>query len=317
MKVSFQKAVELLKQGKIVALPTETVYGIAACLNQLEGIQNIFKVKGRPLINPLIIHLACFEDLGDYVTHIPAKFKELSDAFWPGPLTCILPIKIEKIPSIVRANLLTGGFRIPDSTIVRELIRNTGPLVMPSANLSGKPSATQVEHVENDFGEGFPVLDGGRCTNGVESTIIGLDEQKKWVILRLGAIAPECFKQILGYVPRVIEKSSQSDVLPLCPGQLLRHYAPKAKIYLGEEDKLRLCSHILGFYERDYSAFRGKKVVYLGSDKNPKQVAENLYDILRQLDVEHVEHVWVDNDFPLDGLWLTIDERLKRASNND
>lgn len=316
MKVSFQKAIELLINGKIVALPTETVYGLAACLNQIEAIQNIFKVKGRPLINPLIIHLACFEDLEHYVTHIPPKLQELADAFWPGPLTCILPIKMEKIPSIVRANLLTAGFRIPDFTLTREVIERTGPLVMPSANLSGKPSATHFKHVKNDFGKAFPVLDGGRSINGVESTIIGLDREE-WVILRLGAIAPESFRSILGYVPRIIEKPSQSDILPLCPGQLLRHYAPRAKLYLSDADKLDVCTHILGFTERDYSAFGNKEVVYLGSVNNPMQVAENLYDILRQLDVENVEHVWVDVDFPAEGLWLTIAERLNRASDNN
>lgn len=308
MRVSFDQAVNLLEAGNVLAIPTETVYGLAAEVKNSFAVEKIFLLKKRPRSNPLIIHIAHKQDLQDYVTHFPPGFEALAEAFWPGPLTCILPINEKVIPDIVRANLRTVAFRIPDFALTRELIERTGPLVMPSANLSGSPSSTRPEHIENDFGKDFPVLDGGICLKGVESTIV-IYQEGQWRIIRQGALSAEQFQPILGYLPPIIEKIKGEN--PLCPGQLFRHYAPKARLILGDRAELFDVSFILGFKERSYPS--GKRLIILGSLSNPEEVAENLYHALRQLDEEEASLVWVDMDFPKGGLWQTIAERLRRA----
>jgi L-threonylcarbamoyladenylate synthase len=307
MRINLEQAVSRLKGGRVIAVPTETVYGLAASLEQEEAIQQIFLLKGRPATNPLIIHLAETHQLNAYVSNFPPGFQELANAFWPGPLTMILSVHPTSISSTVRAGLPTAGFRLPRHPLALQLLRQTGPLVMPSANLSGKPSATQVEHVEEDFGMGFPVLDGGSCQKGLESTILSYTKGK-WVLLRLGSLPAESFISILGYLPEIVEVKGEA---PLCPGQLFRHYAPKAKLLLDPEKK-EYASFILGFKERSYP--QDKKIIYLGSLTHPEEVAEHLYGALRQLDQERALAAWVDMDFPDEGLWVTIDERLRRAS---
>ncbi len=306
MRITLKKAVELLNHGLVVALPTETVYGLAASLHQPEAIEAIFKTKKRPSSNPLIIHVADSAQIRDLVEIIPTDFESLSQAFWPGPLTLILPAKQEKIPSIIRANLPTAAFRIPSHPLVREILSLTGPLVMPSANLSGRPSATHVEHIEADFGLDFPVLDGGVCTYGVESTIL-IHESEKWLLGRLGFISPEEFKPILGYVPKLF-----SSTQPKCPGQHFKHYSPHARLHLSSFALLKDQCCIIGFREGHYP--KTNPLIILGSLDQPKEVAENLYAVLRQLDLEGIQEAWVDMDFPSNGLWNTIRERLTRAA---
>lgn len=309
MRISFLEAVKMIKNGSVVALPTETVYGLAASIHQPEAIESIFNLKNRPRINPLIIHLANFEQISLYVETLPINFKELVDFFWPGPLTCILPIKKKSIHSNVTASLSTAGFRIPSLEITRQLIREVGPIVMPSANLSGRPSATTAEHVELDFGLNFPVLDAGSSEGGIESTIIYYDKSE-WLILRQGAIPAEAFTSILKYQPRLIEKNLEKK--PLSPGQLFRHYSPLTPLYLNPLENESHYSHILGFQERNYS--HSKQFISLGSLYEPKGVAKNLYANLRLLDQKHSLGAWVDMDFPSFELWKTIAERLNRAA---
>lgn len=309
MKVTIQEAMSLLKSGRNVALPTETVYGLAAALIHTHAIENIYVLKGRPSSNPLIIHVETIDQIKEYVTVFPPHFSDLAQAFWPGPLTLILPIYSESIPTIVRAGLPTAGFRIPHDPLTLKVIKEVGPIVMPSANLSGRPSATTPEHVEEDFGKEFPVLDGGACARGLESTILYYQENK-WVILRLGSISAESFKSMLGYQPSIAEVSTNEK--PLCPGQLFRHYSPKAQLISGRSIPDDATTIILGFYERVYPV--EKRVIYLGSLQDPSTVAESLYGVLRQLDQEKIHQAWVDMDFPCNGLWNTIAERLQRAS---
>lgn len=306
MRITLTEAIWRLKSGEVIAVPTETVYGLAACLDQPEAIEKIFSIKGRPKINPLIIHIAHQEHIQNYTSGHPPYFQELTKAFWPGPLTCILPIIPHTIPSIARAGLPTGGFRVPSLELTRQLIESTGPLVMPSANLSGKPSSTCPEHIEEDFGIDFPVLDGGMCSKGLESTILFFTEGR-WAIVRLGALPPQAFEPILGYIPVFLEKGKND--IPLSPGQLFRHYAPKANLLLEVDGG---APYILGFEEREYP--NDKTVVLLGSLFNPAQVAQRLYETLRYLDQIKATKVWVDMNFPHDGLWETIRERLLRAS---
>lgn len=306
MRLTLHQAAKELNSGHVVAVPTETVYGLAASLDHPRAIESIFALKSRPRDNPLIIHLAEREMIDRFALNYPPHFDELADAFWPGPLTLILPIK-DDVPASVCAGLSTGAFRIPALDLTRSLLKLTGPLVMPSANLSGRPSATCPEHVEEDFGAFFPVLDGGVCMKGLESTIL-LHRESEWVITRLGVLSPEAFLPILGYTPRSI--GFKGSGTPLSPGQRYRHYAPIARLWLGGSIHSSI-SCIIGFKECSYPP--NKRVFYLGSLGNPEEVASNLYQTLRQIDAEGISDAWVDMDFPRTGLWLTIAERLTKA----
>jgi L-threonylcarbamoyladenylate synthase len=309
MRVNFEKACKLLEAGNVVAIPTETVYGLAASLSDPEAIEHIFTLKGRPADNPLIIHVADSSQVVFYTKDIPKGFEILASTFWPGPMTLVLPAVKEWVPSIVRADLNTVAFRIPSHPLTLQVLINVGPLVMPSANLSGKPSATRPEHVENDFGMDFPVLDGGECYRGVESTIL-MHNLNRWEIVRLGALTPEIFEPFLGYQPQINEFIGEEH--PVCPGQLYRHYAPQATLILDKGVKPDSIGTIVGFSDRKYPDTC--RVYNLGSTTNPEEVAKNLYETLRKLDREGVEKAWVDTVFPSTGLWTTVAERLRKAS---
>lgn len=309
MRVSLTEAAQLLTQGNVVAVPTETVYGLGASLNKHQAIESIFSLKGRPANNPLIIHASSAEEIMKFTKNIPPGFDQLASSFWPGPMTLVLPADENRVDSKARAGLPTAAFRIPGHPTTLALLKLTGPLVMPSANLSGKPSATSAEHVEHDFGSDFPVLDGGKCLRGVESTIL-IFVDGVWRIIRQGAIPAEAFQEILGYMP-IVEVSAGRGK-PLCPGQLYRHYAPKAKLVLTDHFDDSMTGAVVGFRDRIYP--KALKLVPLGSSTQPKKAAEHLYAALRQLDEEDIPLAYVDVDVPQEGLWLTILERLKKAA---
>lgn len=307
MRISIQQANALLGSGNVVGVPTETVYGLAASLQHPEAIARIFSLKGRPANNPLIIHLALSEDIFAFAEEVPSGLTRLAAAFWPGPMTLVVPVDPKLVPSMVRAGLPTAAFRVPGHPVTRELLSLTGPLVMPSANLSSRPSSTCVEHVEEDFGHDFPVLQGGECLRGVESTIL-MFREGRWVIVRLGALSPEDLGNVLGYRPEVVTKADGQ--APLCPGQLYRHYAPTAKLLLTGQPEANQV--VIGFSDRKYP--EGCRVLSLGESTNALTAAHRFYAILRQLDEEGVTAAWVDMDFPNEGLWLTLHERLHKAA---
>jgi len=307
MRIPLEKAAELLKSGAIVGLPTETVYGLAASLHHPEAINRIFSIKGRPPNNPLIIHIHDFADVIPYTTALPPLTAELVHTFWPGPLTLVLPILEELIPFEARAGLPTAAFRVPNHPLTRQLLKLTGPLVMPSANKSGRPSSTHPEHIECDFGSEFPILDGGPTAQGVESTILTY-YQGEWTLLRLGAIPAEHFVPVLKQTPSChVFTNGES---PLAPGQLYRHYAPQAKLTLLKAIPQNAAGFVLGYSDRTYAP----ELIALGLSTHPEMVAQNLYSALRQLDRQMIEHAFVDINFPQEGLWLTIAERLTRAA---
>lgn len=284
MRITFSAAVQALKDGQLIGVPTETVYGLAASIQCQSAIKKIFKLKNRPKANPLIVHVATIEEIAKYAHSYPPQFAALAKAFWPGPLTVILPAHKGRVPAIARSGLNTVGIRIPALLVTRQLIAQTGALVMPSANLSGRPSSTLGDHLEDDFGADFPLLEGGACQNGLESTVL-LYQNNKWVIGRLGALTPEVFIPVLGYEPLILEK--QKTQAPACPGQSFRHYAPKAQLILGDEARINEASVILGFNERTYPD--SHRLITFGSLDHPEKVAEHLYQILRQLDIEEIE----------------------------
>lgn len=307
MRIDLQTAAERLKKGEVVAIPTETVYGLAARYDDLTAIQAVFDLKKRPASNPLIIHLPDPESIAFFVESVPKGFKELAETFWPGPMTLVLPIKEGSVPKTVTAGLNTQAFRVPDHPITEALLKMTGPLVAPSANLSGRPSAVDPSHVEEDFGIDFPVLDGGRCSQGVESTIL-IYHEGRWKAGRLGAIPLGAFAPLLGYTPALSIDSKK----PLCPGQHFRHYAPRAKLSFHHD--LKQAPAIIGFSGREYPA--DVPLFLLGTVQDPSKASYELYALLRSLDRQEIKEAWIDADLPEGELWETVRERLKKAASS-
>lgn len=311
MHISIEDAAQLLlEQHQVVAIPTETVYGLAAPLSNTVSIQKIFQIKNRPSNNPLIVHFANYEQAQPYLINEPPLFRELTGNFWPGSLTLISPCKLDLVPEIVRAGLTTMACRVPAHPLAQQLIQRVGPLVAPSANPSGSPSATRPEHVESDFGQNFPVINGGECQQGLESTILHFIDNK-WAIARLGAITDIELEKVLGYKP-IYLSSSTSTSKPICPGQMYRHYAPKCALRLFKGEPSEIMEYILGFAEKNYP--KQAEVTYLGSLHNPFQIAHNLYHVLRMLDQRGIKEIWVDMNIPKGKLWDTLRERIKKAS---
>ena len=225
-------AAELIRAGEVVGMPTETVYGLAANALNGEAVKKIFLAKGRPQDNPLIVHIADFEQIYDLCPAVPPQAKQLADAFWPGPLTMIVP-KGDCIPDEVSCGLDTVGIRLPSHPMARALIRESGvPLAAPSANTSGRPSTTTAAHVMHDMdGKIAAVLDGGACGVGVESTVITLALERPR-LLRPGGITLEQLRSVLGEVDvdRALYEKIGDDVKVSAPGMKYRHYAPKAPV---------------------------------------------------------------------------------------
>lgn len=219
------KAADLLKRGEIVAFPTETVYGLGACVDKPEALAKIFHAKGRPLDNPLIIHIADLDQLPQIAVDFPESVSRLAKGFWPGPLTLVLK-RHPGVSAIVSAGLSTIAVRMPSHPVARELIRAAGcPLAAPSANLSGRPSSTHAAHVLEDFdGKISAILDGGETALGIESTVLSLHNPSDPIILRPGEITKSQLEVVLGSPIRYKQKGDQE----ASPGMKYRHYAPNA-----------------------------------------------------------------------------------------
>lgn len=227
-KRAISRAAHLLKRGEVVAFPTETVYGLGACVFCEDAVKKIFSIKGRPSDNPLIAHVAAIDDVERLAVDIPGAFYDLARAFWPGPLTMILRRR-EGVPDIVSAGHPTIAVRMPSHPMALDLICEVKePLVAPSANLSGRPSPTSASDVLEDLGALVPlILDGGACSIGIESSVIDLT-RSQFTLLRPGAVSREELSAVLG--APVFEASRQDPILS--PGMKYRHYAPKAKMRL-------------------------------------------------------------------------------------
>lgn len=228
-------AAELLRQGEIVAFPTETVYGLGASIFQPQAIKKIFSAKGRPQDNPLIAHVSDLSQIEQIAQEIPELFYRLQEAFFPGPLTCVLK-KSSKVPAEVSAGLSSIALRMPSHPIARQLIECLGePIVAPSANISGRPSATCPDHVLNDFyGKIAAVIDGGKTPLGLESTVVSLLGERP-VLLRPGMISAAAIEAVIGQPLERPLANSPIDS-PASPGMKYRHYAPKTPIHLFYEE---------------------------------------------------------------------------------
>lgn len=293
-----EKAAEAILRGDLVAFPTETVYGLGASLWNEEGIAKIFRAKGRPADNPLIVHFHSVEQIQQVAQDIPSALYALAERFWPGPLTCILKRR-SCVPDSATAGLETVAVRIPSHPVALALLKAVGePLVAPSANLSGKPSPTRAEHVWQDLeGKVADVLDGGACEVGVESTVINLCEEIP-VILRPGVITKEELEEVLGPV-KIAVKGERA----IAPGMKYRHYAPICPVHLVRS----LCA---------YSKEDGKKRLFLGSSEAPgisRLETRTLYQLLRKADAEGYDEVVVQLDSKLESDVALMNRLLKAA----
>lgn len=304
------KAAALLMQGEVVAIPTETVYGLAGNAINSSSVLKIFEVKNRPQFDPLIVHVADIVQAQQFVEDISEQAKLLSEEFWPGPLTLLLKKK-SIIPDLVTSGLDTVGIRCPNHPLTQQLLKSISfPLAAPSANPFGYVSPTTAQHVNEQLGEKIQyILDGGPCEVGIESTIIGFEEDSP-VVYRLGGISLEQIQQVVGKVRTQTHSTSN----PKAPGQLKSHYAPGKKVLLGKiEDLLQNypahCSGILTF-QKDYNS---PHQIVLSPSGNLEEAAQNLFAALRSFDKMLVDVVLAEL-VPDNGIGRAINDRLRRAA---
>ena len=296
-------AAKLLTAGDLVALPTETVYGLGANGLDPEAVAKIFVAKGRPNDNPLILHVADISQIQALCHSIPESAYRLAEAFWPGPLTMVLPAR-DIVPKRTTGGLSTVAVRCPDNAVTREIIRLAGvPIAAPSANLSGKPSTTTAEHVLHDHNGKLPlIVDGGPCRVGVESTIIDLTEDPPR-LLRPGGITPEQLTQVLGRitVDKAVTAQICADAVVKAPGMKYRHYAPQCQVLIINGSREAAARYIRSQYtpgdrvlcfEEELPLFEGCDPLPYGSEADPYTLSAGLFAALRQLDDPSVRRVF-------------------------
>ena len=324
-----EEAAQLIRSGELVAFPTETVYGLGADALNPQASKKIYAAKGRPSDNPLIVHIAKFEDLEEIAKEVPQEAKKLADAFWPGPLTMIV-YKNEKVPYETTGGMDTLAIRMPDHPAALELIRQSGCLIAaPSANTSGRPSPTLAEHVAEDLGGRIPmILDSGEVGIGIESTIIDLTE-KIPMILRPGYITKEMLEAVIGTVktdPGII--AADSTKKPKAPGMKYRHYAPKANLMLIDGAKCAVVDKIneltdamhsegkkVGIIGTDetVASYRGDMVLSIGAREDEDAIARHLYKLLREFDEADVDVIYSES-FATPRIGQAIMNRLLKAA---
>lgn len=315
-------AAQLIRAGKTVVLPTETVYGLGANALDADAVSEIFKAKGRPSDNPLIVHIAELSTVDELAENISQDARAIMNKFWPGPLTIVLKKK-PCIPEVVSAGLDTVGIRMPQNEIARQLISESGvPIAAPSANISGKPSPTTFKHVLEDMtGRVYGIINGGECGVGLESTVIDMSGGVP-TVLRPGGISVEQLREVLGEVR--ISSELKNDGIPKAPGMKYKHYSPKAQVYI-----LSGSVEDVSIYVRKRSALRKTAVIAfdemndyfsdnvefisLGRKDYPEDAAYRLFDCLRMCDELGIQEAYAP-EIPDDGLWRAVKNRLYKAA---
>ena len=328
-ETQIRRAGDILKEGGLVAFPTETVYGLGGNALDAQASAKIYAAKGRPSDNPLIVHIADWDAIYKIASEIPPEAKKLADAFWPGPLTMILK-KSDAVPMATTGGLDTVAIRMPSNEVARALIRAGGGYVAaPSANTSGRPSPTCAAHVAQDLGGKIEmIIDGGNANIGLESTIVDLTEGKP-TILRPGYINQEMLEQVLDEVE--MDRgliSPDSNVHPKAPGMKYRHYAPKADLIIVEGEAARVREKINELVRENLAA--GKKagvietaesllyykegdVRSIGSRKEEITIAQHLYSILRDFDESDISVIYSES-FETPKIGQAIMNRLIKAA---
>jgi len=346
-KNSIQKAAKIIKNSGLVAFPTETVYGLGGNSLDKKAVRKIFEVKGRPLDNPIIVHIADLKDLSKLAKNIPKEVEILARKFWPGPLTLVL-FKKKMVSDEVTAGADTVAIRMPKNKIALALIKTSGvPIAAPSANLAGRPSPTEAKHVFEDLGKKVNlILNGGKTKIGVESTVVDLTV-KPPQILRPGGVSLEELKKVLKNVkphPFLLGEKLKDQVIK-SPGTKYRHYAPQAPLILVEgKEKVSKIQSLIDYYRKQKAPTRPKLapiprfarngplivgvmassetkkyyrnanlVLSVGPRKNLEKVAQNLFKTLRQFDKKKIDVILAET-FPEKGIGFAIMHRLKKAA---
>lgn len=327
----YEKAAAIIRAGGLVAFPTETVYGLGADGMNEKAAEKIYRAKGRPADNPLILHIENTKQLDELVMEVPDKAKQLMEAFWPGPLTMIFD-KSRQVPYSTTGGLNTVAVRMPSHPAARRLIKISGrPIAAPSANTSGRPSPTRAEHVAEDMeGRIDMILDGGQVGIGLESTIVDMTVEPP-MLLRPGYITREMLEEIVGRIqadPHLLEEGPDKDRHPKAPGMKYRHYAPRAELTLVEGELSRVVNRInelaaekeaeglsVGIIatEETKDSYAGKNVKVLGTRKDEETVARHLFGVLREFDGEDVDCIFSEA-FPEEKLGQAIMNRLAKAA---
>lgn len=324
------EAAEILKNGGLVAFPTETVYGLGANGLDEKACKRIYEAKGRPSDNPLILTIGDLDGLYKIVGKVTENAKKIIDAFWPGPITLVLP-KADCVPETVTGGLDTVAVRYPSNKIARELIKIAGiPVAAPSANSSGKPSPTRASHVEFDLnGKIEMIIDGGAADWGLESTILDVSEDKP-VLLRPGAVTQDMIEEVVGEIdvdPAVYSKPD-GNIVPKAPGMKYKHYSPSAKVILVSGSMENVISTINEKISTDEKnglrvgvmattqtkdRYIGGEVLVVGDRTKPETIGANLFKILRKFDFIGVDIVYSEV-FDKDGEGAAIMNRLNKAA---
>ena len=312
MQVNVEQAIDLLKNGGVVAIPTETVYGLAADATNDDALRQIFSIKQRPMDNPLIVHIADISQVGDWAAEFSPLAQKLAKAFWPGPFTLVLPAKAY-VSTIVRGGQPTVALRVPAHPLALQLLKQSGlALAAPSANKFTQLSPTTAAHVSVGLGEHIPVLDGGACAVGIESTIVAV-QGESWQLLRLG-MQPEASIHALAGVPAI-----QFKQVIKAPGQHQLHYSPRTPIQL-----FNTRAELISFANKSQKTCAALLIGELISKtealpcaiihlpKEATNAAAQLYASLHELDALNVQQLLVEMP-PSDSEWLAILDRLTRA----
>ncbi|MEM2249498.1 MAG: L-threonylcarbamoyladenylate synthase [Candidatus Bathyarchaeia archaeon] len=325
------EAANIIRNGGLVAFPTETVYGLGADALNAKAVLALFKAKKRPLDNPPIVHVGRFEDVYKLARDVPAKAKILMETFWPGPLTLVLK-RSNIVPDVTVAGLDTIAVRMPKHNVALALIRESGcPIAAPSANLAGRPSPTTAEHVLEDLnGRIDAILDAGPTRIGVESTVLDMTVDPPQ-ILRPGGTPREALEAALGKVelhPVAVAEKRLPVEKARSPGMKHRHYAPKAKLIVVEGESSAIVKKVMELINRykgqnmkvgvlatdeTASLYRADVVKSLGSRNRLDVVARNLFGLLREFDIEGV-NIIIAEGVPTEGLGLAVMNRLRKAS---
>ena len=324
------EAAAILQRGGLVAIPTETVYGLAADAFNSQAVASIFAAKGRPQDNPLIVHISDLSQLADLAETVPPAAMLLAERFWPGPLTMVLPRKAS-VSDTVTAGLDSVAIRFPAHPVARAVIAAAQtPLAAPSANLSGSPSPTTAQHVMNDLaGRIEAVLDGGESDVGLESTVLALTGEKP-VLLRPGGVTYEQLTEVLGEV--IIDKAVRQQIDDTervsSPGMKYRHYAPKAPVqaicgtgevtaeYIRTVSQKTVGRVCVICYDEAVGAFGEAECIAYGSESDPAALAHNLFDALRRADEANADRIFVQCPSD-DGIGLAVANRIKKAAGFD
>ena len=296
-------AAELIRSGELVAIPTETVYGLGANGLSEAAVAKIFEAKGRPQDNPLILHISAPEEMEQFCHSIPESAYALAKAFWPGPLTIVLPAR-DCVPKRTTGGLSTVAVRCPDNTVTRQIIRLSGvPIAAPSANLSGKPSTTTAQHVLHDHdGKIAAVVDGGPCRVGVESTIVDLTEQRPR-LLRPGGITPEQLMAVLGdlVIDKAVTAQIDKDAVVKAPGMKYRHYAPSEPVVIVSGSRQAAADYIHRHFQpgdrvlcftEELPLYAECHPLSYGQEADVNTLSAGLFAALRELDDPSIHQVY-------------------------